>query len=73
MYIAISRFDAITTCNFFIEGFQNKVRSAINNWQLGWDAEQDKYEFGDELTADEKEVLVRHHHESLNLEIAIYM
>jgi len=51
-------FDVITTCNGFMEGFQDNVRFGKNEWQEEWDGEQDEYKFGTELTIAEKKELV---------------
>ena len=59
-------FDAITACNFFIEGFQDNVRFGINHWQREWNGVQEKYEFGDNLTSDEKKDLVNKLSDALN-------
>ena len=61
-------FDSITACNFFIGGFQDDVRFGYQNWQHKWDGKQEKYEFGDNLTADEREELVNKP-EPINIEI----
>jgi len=51
-------FDAITACNFFMEGLKDNERFGLNNWQEGWDGVQDKYKYGDNLTEREKEELI---------------
>ena len=51
-------FDAITACDFFIDGFQDDVRFGVQNWQHKWDRRQEKYHFGDNLTEEEKTRLV---------------
>jgi len=51
-------YDAITACNFFIDGFKDNARFGLNDWQKEWDGEQEKYSFGDNLSSYEKEELV---------------
>ena len=51
-------YDAITACNFFIEGFQDNVRFGRNKWQHEWNGTHEKYTFGDNLTEDEKRKLI---------------
>ena len=51
-------FDAITACNFFMEGFQDNVRFGHQNWQRKWDGVQETYTFGNNLAEEEKEHLV---------------
>jgi len=51
-------FDAITACNFFMEGLKDNERFGLNNWQEGWDGVQDKYKYGDNLTQKEKDELI---------------
>jgi len=51
-------YDSVTACNFFIGSCQDDARFGINNWQDEWDGEQDKYEYGENLSAQEKLVLV---------------
>jgi len=50
-------FDAITSCNSFIAGFNDNPRFGINGWQDGWDGVQDKYVFGQTLTPVERSKL----------------
>ena len=61
-------FDAITGCNFFMGGFHDDVRFGHQNWQDKWDGKQEKYDFGDNLTEDEKNELVNKP-EPINIEI----
>ena len=51
-------FDSITACNFFMCGFKDNVRFGRQNWQDEWDGKQEKYKFGDNLTEEERKVLV---------------
>jgi hypothetical protein len=43
-------YDAITNCDFFIDGFRDNDRFGLNDWQESWDGEQDDYKFGHELS-----------------------
>ena len=47
-------FDAITCCDFFINGFKDNERFGIQGWQKKWDGKQDKYEFGANLTDEQR-------------------
>jgi len=51
-------FDAITACNFFMEGLKDNERFGLNNWQDQWDGVQEEYTYGDNLTQKEKEQLI---------------
>ena len=51
-------FDAITTCNAFMEALRDNVRFGRNDWQEEWDGIQDEYEFAMELTTLEKKELL---------------
>jgi hypothetical protein len=51
-------YDAITCCNFFIAGMQDNARFGINNWQKGWDGEQQNYTFGANLESEDRARLV---------------
>jgi len=50
--------DAITTCNFFMSGYMDDARFGMNDWQEEWDGEQEEYNYGDNLSDEEKEQLV---------------
>merc|ERR1719443_426891 len=50
--------DAITSADMFMVGFQDNVRFGINDWQEAWDGVQDKYEFGQHLDDGDKAKLV---------------
>jgi len=51
-------YDAITACNFFIEGYKDNARFGLNDWQEEWDGVQEDYNYGDNLSDREKEHLV---------------
>ena len=51
-------FDAITSCDFFINAFNDNPLFGKQGWQAGWDGEQEGYKYGQHLTADEKALLV---------------
>jgi len=51
-------FDAITACNFFVNGFVDDKRFGMQNWQEDWDKKQDDYQYGENLSEDEKDDLV---------------
>jgi len=51
-------FDAITACDFFIAGRKLNTRYGLQGWQHEWDGTQEPYEYGDNLTKHEKEILV---------------
>jgi len=55
-------YDAITCCNFFIEGEQDNKRFGIQNWQNDWDGKQDQYKFGTNLDKDKQAMLVNKMH-----------
>jgi hypothetical protein len=46
-------YDAITCADFFIMGFQDNKRFGVDFMQ-DWDGEQEKYEFGKELSAEDQ-------------------
>jgi len=50
--------DAISACNFFMSGYMDNARFGLNDWQEGWDGEQEDYNYGDNLSDEEKEELV---------------
>jgi len=50
-------FDAITSCNSFMAGFNDNPRFGLNGWQKNWDGTQDKYVFGQNLTEAERAAL----------------
>jgi len=51
-------YDAISACNFFMEGYMDNERFGLNDWREDWDGVQDKYNYGDNLTDEEKQELV---------------
>ena len=51
-------YDAITNCDSFMSGFLDNKNFGLNDWQKDWDGEQDEYNFGDNLSLEEKEDLV---------------
>lgn len=51
-------FDAITNCDFFVNSFRDNERFGKQDWQKAWDGVQDKYEFGANLSAEQKKELV---------------
>ena len=51
-------FDSITACDFLMEAFKDNVRFGKQGWQDEWDGEQETYNFGDNLTDEEKQELV---------------
>jgi len=51
-------FDAISACDFFIGGRQMNVRFGLQGWQHKWDGTQEPYQYGDNLTKQEKSILV---------------
>lgn len=46
--------DAITNADFFISATQDNPRFGLNDWQNPWDGEADEYEWGQNLTAEQK-------------------
>ena len=47
--------DAISRCaDFFIDGKADNPRFGIDNWQHGWDGEQEDYTFGENLDKEDK-------------------
>ena len=51
-------YDAISACDFFMMGVQDNERFGLQGWIEKWDGAQDPYKFGQELSEDEKKVLV---------------
>ena len=51
-------YDAITACDFFMTGVQDNERFGLQGWIEEWDGAQDPYKFGQELSEDEKKLLV---------------
>lgn len=47
--------DAITNADFFISARKDNPRFGLNDWQSGWDGTVDEYEFGQNLTAAQRE------------------
>jgi len=47
-------FDAITCADFFISASQDNPRFGLNEWQLPWDGDVDKYVLGQNLSSAEK-------------------
>merc|ERR1719329_1643797 len=46
--------DAITNADFFISARKDNPRFGLNDWQTEWDGEVDEYEWGQNLTAEQK-------------------
>jgi len=42
-------YDAITNCDFFMDGMRDNDRFGLNDWQHKWDGRQEKYVFGQNL------------------------
>jgi len=51
-------FDAISACDFFVDSRRQNIRYGLQGWQHQWDGTQEPYEYGDNLTKHEKEILV---------------
>ena len=51
-------YDSITACHFFISGHKDNPRFGLDNWQDEWDGKQEDYQYGDNLTEEEKDQLV---------------
>lgn len=51
-------YDSITACHFFISGHKDNERFGLQDWQAEWDEEQEEYNYGDNLTEEEKKQLV---------------
>lgn len=51
-------YDSITACDFFISGHKDNARFGLQDWQAEWDEEQEEYNYGDNLTEEEKNQLV---------------
>mmetsp|Transcript_27955 Transcript_27955/g.50903 ORF Transcript_27955/g.50903 Transcript_27955/m.50903 type:complete len:636 (-) Transcript_27955:406-2313(-) len=51
-------YDAITCCDFFINGMRDNPRFGINDWHQEWDGVQEAYRFGKHLSKEDKEKLV---------------
>lgn len=51
-------YDSITACHFFISGHKDNERFGLQDWQAEWDEEQEEYNYGDNLTEEEKNQLV---------------
>ena len=51
-------YDSITACQFFISGHQDNARFGLQDWQDEWDGKQEDYQYGDNLTEEEKDELV---------------
>lgn len=51
-------YDAITGCDFFMCGLQDNKRFGLNDWQEGWDKQQDDYKFGSNLNVKQRSMLV---------------
>lgn len=51
-------YDSITACQFFISGHKDNERFGLQDWQAEWDEEQEEYNYGDNLTEEEKDQLV---------------
>jgi len=46
--------DAITNADFFISARKDNPRFGLNDWQSEWDGEADAYEWGQNLTAEQR-------------------
>jgi len=46
-------YDAITACNMMIAGFNDNPLFGKQDWQKGWDKEQDEYKLGKNLNAED--------------------
>ena len=68
-YTGLPVYDSITACHFFISGHKDNVRFGLPDidWQADFDEEQEKYEYGDNLTPEEKEQLVNKPRKYYNL------
>ena len=51
-------FDAVTTCNSFVDSMQNNPRFGVDDWHVSWDSKFDDYRFGQYLSSEMKERLV---------------
>ena len=51
-------FDSITCANYFISSVKDNPRFGLNNWQHSWDKLQEAYSYGNNLSTQEKNVLV---------------
>jgi len=51
-------FDVISACEFFIGSYKQNTRFGLQDWQRQWDGTQEPYEYGDNLTKHEKDILV---------------
>ncbi|XP_074628761.1 uncharacterized protein LOC141886496 [Acropora palmata] len=57
-YTGLPVYDSITACHFFISGLKDNPRFGLQDWQDDWDEEQEEYQYGDNLTQEEKKQLV---------------
>jgi len=46
-------FDAITCTDFFVSAYKDNPRFGLNKWQCPWDGENEEYELGQNLSADQ--------------------
>jgi len=51
-------FDAITTCNSFVNSTRNNARFGVDDWHVSWDSKHADYRFGEFLSSEMKEKLV---------------
>ena len=56
--LSIPVFDAISTCNFFINSLKDNPNIGENNWQEKWDGKHATYHFGENLNDLEKKDLI---------------
>ena len=56
--------DAITCCIFFMSGVQDNPRFGLNEWQERFDGQQEKYEYGQNLSDAQKAMLVNKCHKT---------
>ncbi|WP_305986337.1 hypothetical protein [Roseibium sp. MMSF_3544] len=47
-------YDAITNCDFFMNGFLDNKNFGVHDWQESWDGNREAYEFGDNLSSFER-------------------
>lgn len=50
-------YDAVTNCDFFVDGFRDNQRFGKGDWQHEWDGSQSSYEFGENLNEQERQKL----------------
>ena len=55
-------YDSFSVCNFFMESLQCNKKFGKQDWQKSWNGKQEAYEFGKELSENEKADLVCKQH-----------